>query len=419
MKDLFTKFKNIKFKKADQEPTKTQSSRKSQKPDFFTKLFAGHIGRSRYFSLSFTLIIIAAILGLSFNITKSFLGAFINELQIMALHVMVYIVITLYYVKLSAQRLRDMQGDFRWLLLFLVPLVNLLFWIYLCLIKSKAHTMLLKGAKNYSKNSKKNTQDQKVTKTKRTKDKNQFIAYNSDQEKFLYYGVSGNSIQISNLDDSKNLSQKNVLILNDHDVIAHNFELDKSIGLEELADSVEINVFQDMGLDPKIEYTIVFSYRDSKNSGKYAINAHAIPKTTLESKFSAFIDKVGYVDLALSTSILPFVLYESQLIKHNSCDVFLFFTKENLIISIFNEGLLTYSRTLNNGLNKMHESYKKNTRDNIEFLKFIEYVCHRGLDPNAYIDEQKDLFSDIKALIDESLNNANNILNYARRVAPY
>lgn len=223
-------------------------------------------------------------------------------------------------------------------------------------------------------------------------------------------GLSSNTIDIGETARPKST----VVVLPDRDFVFHNFEIQRDLTREQLAETVEIRMFQDAGLNPMLEYKNSFACRDSKQDDRMkAVNAVAVSYGAIESATEKLKAKISYIDAILPTSTLPYALYNAEILEKKR-DVFIYFQKEALVVSIFDNGEFVYGKTQDNGLRKLLESYAILSGKRVEFDDFVKILLTIDeLDG----EEDRQLLIDIREVLSSSLLGIKNILLYASRVS--
>ncbi|MCV6607620.1 MAG: hypothetical protein OIF32_05365, partial [Campylobacterales bacterium] len=181
-------------------------------------------------------------------------------------------------------------------------------------------------------------------------------------------------LQILSLEET-NRSSYCTGVLPDKDFISFNFDLTKDIATSEgMDDSVEIKMYQDAGLNPLLEYNIVYNYTESKiDPTMVNVQAFAISLNGLKTNLEPYIKRFGYIDVAVPSETLPYALYNSNTLDLQN-DIFVYFEKETLLISIFSNGEFIYSKEADFGLKKIVDNFTAMTGEQIKYDDFIDIL---------------------------------------------
>jgi hypothetical protein len=241
----------------------------------------------------------------------------------------------------------------------------------------------------------------------------QRIAFNSATPG-KFWSLSGDEIRQDDISELDNAGYTLVTIP-DKEFIFHQFDLQRDMVEEQLNEQVELKVFQDAGLNPMLEYKHAFTRRPSKQDERmWTIGASAISMGALESAAAPVVDHTPYIDAVVPVSTLPYALYNSNILDPKR-DVFIYFHKDSLIISIFDNGEYVYGKSQDHGLKKLQESYSQLSHGRMEYEDFIALLTSA---PSGEDQEHNlQVLSDMREAISNALYNVKNILLYAARVS--
>lgn len=229
------------------------------------------------------------------------------------------------------------------------------------------------------------------------------------------YFFNGNNLVEADLDKLPRNS-KVALTSGDRDFISYNFDVEKDLSGDSLDESVEIKMYQESGLNPMLEYKIVYHCSESKvDATKLNVQAFAITNNTIEKNTQYLLDKFGYIDLILPTTTLPTALYNNNTLEKKD-DIFLYFVKDSLYLSIFHDGELVYGKTIDTGLSRLTEDFIRTTGEQISYDDLILNLVAKGIDEDNYSLEDKRFAIDFKDLLTNIVSNLNSVLQYVMRL---
>lgn len=228
--------------------------------------------------------------------------------------------------------------------------------------------------------------------------------------------VSDNRVQRMGPESLRRLSAL-VGVLDDREFAGYSFEVEKELAGESLAETVEIKMYQDAGLNPMLEYRIVHNARPSAIDPKsVSVQAFAISTASLEAETARVRAHTPYIDVLVPRSTLPYALYNAEILEKKG-DVFIYYTKEAVHISIFDQGEFVYAKSGEGGLKKLHDDYLTMTGERTPYPEFLEKIVKLGLEEERYGQEEYPFLIDFRELLTTSLTAVNNIVLYARRIA--
>jgi hypothetical protein len=205
-----------------------------------------------------------------------------------------------------------------------------------------------------------------------------------------------------------------VVAFPDKELIYHQFDAARDMTSEQLAENVEVKVFQDAGLNPMLEYKTSFTKRISRQDERsWTIGAIAVSTGALEEVTASLRAHASYIDSVVPTSSLPYALYNANLLEPKR-DVFIYFQKESLIVSIFSDGEYVYGKSQDHGVKKLMESYAQLSHARMEYEDFVAMLTSAS----ASEDKEQNLraLADLREAISNALFGVKNVLLYAARI---
>jgi len=167
----------------------------------------------------------------------------------------------------------------------------------------------------------------------------------------------------------------------------------------DINDYIETKSYEELELDEAEEY--IFKYNlvnplgDDKN---ILIEVSIIKKLELEEIFKPVFDKYKYIDYIGYSGFLFEVLYKDNIIEPKK-DIFVYFKKNTILITLYNEGSFLQTIVLNEGLETLYKMFKEESSVEIENLTsyeiFVELITKKGLDINNYDSNEEILFNEL------------------------
>ncbi|GHV60006.1 hypothetical protein FACS1894103_4550 [Campylobacterota bacterium] len=208
-----------------------------------------------------------------------------------------------------------------------------------------------------------------------------------------------------------------VVVLPDRELVFHQFDIQKDLTTDQLAEAVEIRMFQDAGLNPMLEYKTAYTRRASQQDVKmYTVGAIAASIGALENAVSPLTSRLSYVDAMLPTSTLPYALYNANILEPKR-DVFVYFQREALVISIFDNGEFIYGKSQDFGIKKLLEAYIQLSGDRMDIGEFIKLLTSANKDDKDAEEQSETTLANLREALSNALFSVKNILLYAGRVS--
>ncbi|MGE4294683.1 MAG: hypothetical protein AB7E49_03160 [Campylobacterales bacterium] len=207
-----------------------------------------------------------------------------------------------------------------------------------------------------------------------------------------------------------------VAALDEREFVFHQFEMQRDLTAEQLAESVEIKMFQDAGLNPMLEYKNAFCRRPSRQDSRINfVNAVAASMGALEGATAAVREESAYIDAVVPLTTLPYALYNAEILEKKR-DVFIYFQKDALQIALFDEGEFVYGKAQDYGIRKLLDEYVALSRDRMEYADFVQLLMTAK--PKSQDPEQiAQSLGDLREVISTALAGVKNILLYAGRIS--
>ncbi|MDR2033618.1 MAG: hypothetical protein LBP89_03180 [Helicobacteraceae bacterium] len=206
-----------------------------------------------------------------------------------------------------------------------------------------------------------------------------------------------------------------VVAFPDKELIFHQFDVARDMTNEQLAENVEIKVFQDAGLNPMLEYKTSFTKRISRQDERqWTIGAIAASFGALEGATNSLLSYAPYIDSVVPTSTLPYALYNANILEPKR-DVFIYFQKDSLVISIFEGGEYVYGKSQDHGIKKLMDSYSQLSHARMEYEDFVSMLTSASASENK--EQNLSALADLREAISNALFGVKNILLYAGRIA--
>ena len=243
-----------------------------------------------------------------------------------------------------------------------------------------------------------------------------FLIYDSNRSDTLYQLNDDTFLPLPR-DTFKGKSNLSVGLINEREIISYSFDVEKGLKEEELADTVEIRMFQDAGLNHMIDYKIIYATRDSLLDAKsLSVTAFAVTASQFNAEFGPFRNHCNFIDTILPYATLPHALYAGEILEPKS-DIFIYYREKETMFSVFYDGEFVYAKSLGGGVKGLYDTFVKNNNESVAYDTFLHTLTRCGLDPACYGDDPAVYHRDVVEVFERSLSDLNNVIQYARRIA--
>ena len=90
------------------------------------------------------------------------------------------------------------------------------------------------------------------------------------------------------------------------DIVSHSFKIASNLSKQELLVKTELKMYEDIGLDPTKAYQISYIQKDVELNSEILLEAFAIDKDAISSKYQDYVKKHKYIDFIA----IPFLVFQ-------------------------------------------------------------------------------------------------------------
>jgi cell division protein FtsB len=179
-------------------------------------------------------------------------------------------------------------------------------------------------------------------------------------------------------------------------VITYEFKMQKNLlDKVDLNDYVETKCYEDVGLDEAEEYIFKYKIIDTISDDKNVmVEVIIIAKKDFKSFYEPIVKDYGYIDYITYSGFVFNALYLEKILEPQN-DLYIFFTKDEIIITIYSEGKFLQTSVIPEGLESIYNDLMETLNiKNFEFSHFMELVVKKGLNINNYVEKEQILFNE-------------------------
>ncbi len=199
--------------------------------------------------------------------------------------------------------------------------------------------------------------------------------------------------------------------LNTQAYITNQIEISKNIPEEDIFDTINIKVYDELGLDQAIEYQMQYIEinSDLETENRY-FQVFLVDPQELDEIFQKSVQTISYIDTITPSPLLIKSLYSKNLIQDNSTHSFIYFEQDDAFIAIYNKKEFIYTKSLEHSLSQMYDRFCELYGERVEYSEFINFLSQENL---KYTDSPYKEF--VLKLYKEIFTNITNILTYAKK----
>lgn len=197
------------------------------------------------------------------------------------------------------------------------------------------------------------------------------------------------------------------------DIVSHSFKVAKATPEEEIKSSIELKMYEDVGLDLQKEYKMTYVIKDLEFEDMVLVEAFAIEKVNVENRLKEVQKRSKYIDF-LALPFLSFTtLYKNKIIAPKN-DVFIYMDESEAFLAIYKDSTYLSTKSLPTINDIVHLLHKEDI--DIDIVALQELLIEKGLDVNAYGKEDAQVFTALETIFSDIFTKINNVIIHNRSV---
>lgn len=227
------------------------------------------------------------------------------------------------------------------------------------------------------------------------------------------YAQSNYALKGKSLSPHRKLSLKSnfffVTYLANKDMIVAPIEVGAGIEEEDLDGALENRAYEELGLDPTIEY-IIHHHEIPHDADGRLFQLFIIERDRYTEIFSSLQKQIKYIDLITPAPLLYKVLYDLELVESKGVHCYLYFTKYDTFATFYKNGEYLYSKSINYSFEQIYNRYCEMTGETVDEEAFFRILQKEGMKAT-----QTDYQQNIMKLFGEIFISINDIVIYTKR----
>ena len=229
-------------------------------------------------------------------------------------------------------------------------------------------------------------------------------AYNNTSYKI----TNSSAIKLSNLKVSKRDSS--VSYIANKDLIIEPLELSSSLPSEHLDNIITDKIYEELRLDPAIDYKISY-IKQSSNNNKTKYQVIIADNSEFKSRVSKFKSKLKTLESVVPAPLLYSSLYQKKLLDSSCADMFIYFGDYDSFVTFYNRGKYLYSKSIKFSLDNMYDRFVQLAQEPLLTKEqFREVLSKDGLKSDN--DKYREL---IIHIMNECFLTINDVVIYTKR----
>lgn len=166
--------------------------------------------------------------------------------------------------------------------------------------------------------------------------------------------------------------------LSSKDLVTTIVNLSRTIPEEDIADTLYIKVYEELGLDQTQEYVI--NYYEVESTGEEReFHVFVVQHDLLENLFASVAEETKYIDLVVPAPLLYKPLYDREILTNQGTHCFVYFAKEDAFIAIYHNGEYLYSKSIEFSLDAIYQRYCEMVGEKVDEEAFYNVLATEGL----------------------------------------
>jgi len=177
---------------------------------------------------------------------------------------------------------------------------------------------------------------------------------------------------------------------------------------DQLDVQVEIQIYENGGLDPNIEYTIDYLTHDIKNSDSVLVEVLALSNDSMQNYLKNYLEKIKIIDFIVPGFLIYKSLYTRGL-SDDKIDLFLYISEDESFATIFKDGEYVTHKEIDS-LNEMAQ------RSNIHIEELKKVLAEKGFLESEYEDDEDAIYDRLVEVFAPNIQKIINIVNNKRSI---
>ena len=200
-----------------------------------------------------------------------------------------------------------------------------------------------------------------------------------------------------------------VSYLANKDLINTTVYLSRSIQDSDIDEALTFKAYEELGLDQARSYVVSYTEMEGTSEEKEYHIFVADPEV-LDSIYLPIKEKTKYLDLVLPAPLLYQVLYKRDILPKQSTHCFIYFTKHDAFVTLYKNGKLLYSKTIEYSLEQIYDKYCEMVGEKVDHNEFFTI-----LESEALKTKNSDYQQNFMKIFGEIFITINDIIIYAKR----
>ncbi|MEA1955109.1 MAG: hypothetical protein U9N02_01280 [Campylobacterota bacterium] len=229
-----------------------------------------------------------------------------------------------------------------------------------------------------------------------------FFIIDKDRE-FIFDGSSFSELPLKKYDNYLSATT-----LSSSNSRTYGYKTPKSTTPEKIEIQSEMNMYEDAGLDPEVDFSISSLVIPLEDSDESYVESYAVEVSILDEKFQPSVKKHGHIDLIFPPALSYCSLYTSEIFDGKN-DLYIHIGEYNAFAVVFKNGQYISTRSIST----LDEIARK---IGIEISDIREVLSTKGIEDTLYQDDEFVQMSDTQEIFSKIVERIAHFIGHKRGV---
>ncbi len=196
-------------------------------------------------------------------------------------------------------------------------------------------------------------------------------------------------------------------------ILTHTFKTRSDILDEELETDIEIEMYENAGLDINKQYKIDYIKKKLDYEESYLVECFAVKEEQIIEQMKPILKYSKHIDFIANPFLVFSTFYDNKIISGKN-DIFVYLGKNEAFLSVYKDGGYISSASLKT-LSDMLSSLQEDGHD-LEISDLENILKEKGLEQSSYKEEEVPVYSFINHFFLEMFSKINNIAMHNRSI---
>ncbi len=197
------------------------------------------------------------------------------------------------------------------------------------------------------------------------------------------------------------------------DIITHSFKLEKKYAAQELDLTIELKMYEDLGLDTQKIYKIAYIQKQTNIEDILLIEAFAFDIELIKNKYASTLKTIKHIDFLCIPALTYETLYNRHLIQKSN-DVFIYIDEDEAFLTFYKDGAYISSKKIKSLQDMVKELKHKSIHTTPQEIK--EILLTKGITKEQYDLREYTLYEYLQTIFEQLFSTVHNLALHGRSI---